>query len=54
MKINGKRFADSCIDYGHPVNFAILFWRGVLAQIEIGSLRRRRSLFRPGYAEGVR
>lgn len=27
MKINGKRFADSWIDYGHPANFAILFYR---------------------------
>jgi len=25
MKINGKRFADSWIDYGHPVIFAIRF-----------------------------
>jgi len=23
MKFNGKRFAGSCIDYGHPANFAI-------------------------------
>ena len=27
MKINGKRFADSSIDYGHPANFAIFFIR---------------------------
>jgi hypothetical protein len=24
MKIVGKRFADSRIDYGHPANFAIV------------------------------
>ena len=38
MKINGKRFADSCIDYGHPVNFAILFYR----TIDAGTLPGRR------------
>ena len=30
MKINGKRFADSWIDYGHPANFAIIFSTGLL------------------------
>ena len=45
MKINGKRFADSCIDYGHPVNFAILFCRGVMVQeFRLKSVR---------YAEGA-
>ena len=30
MKFNGKRFAGSCIDYGHPANFAILLFLLIL------------------------
>ena len=41
MKINGKRFADSGIDYGHPANFAIYLLLCKGAKTDLLSSTRR-------------